>query len=256
MKPLAQFIGGLLLVLGQPGILAADQVLLNDPSPVPTQAVSETAWVRLGGHDTASLSREGDIMLWNTTAQNMILNQFAISDTTALGAGESITFRCKFRAAGIQAVPRGFQIGLFNSAQQDIPGDNPATVVNPKFALYSGYLVALDLGSQQGQGLIIYRRNAESGTNDQTSLFGLSTGNVTYLKGGPGHVPAEDEEVEVSIQIENAGSGMRITASINGQELTATDTAQVESFDTVALISYGGNTRSIAFSQCEVIRAQ
>lgn len=253
MKSFVQFTMGLLLVLSHQGItMASDQILLNDPCPTSEKSVAESAWVRLGGHDKAGLSREGETMVWNTSAQNMILNQFALGEVAPLSSGESVIFKTKFRASGIQAEPRGFQIGLFNSQQKDIPGDSPTTVVNAKFSQYGGYIVAIDLGSQQGQGIIIYRRNVDSGASDQNNLFSLSTANVTFLKSGQGYSPTDNEDVEFTLQIENVGTGVRISVSMNGSEVAATDTVHTESFDTVALLSYGGNTRAITFTQCEV----
>lgn len=246
-------LAGLLLVFPQTlPLKAAEDILFSNPSLSTVDAEAETPWARFGGGASASLSEGDGELLWKTEAQSMILNYFALGEPVALKPGERLVLSFKFRPMGLKPAERGFQIGIFNSAGERIDGNRIATVIDPKFQFYSGYIAALDLRGSSTNGAFLYRRNTETGASDSNNLFGLSTSNVTFLRGGNGAAASEETLVEGSLEIENEESRMKITLSVDGGSLVASDPSMMGAFDTIAFISYGGNTKSIAFTQCEV----
>lgn len=252
MRRIMQLAGMLQVFLHMLPLRASEDILFSNPSPSTVEAKAETPWARFGGGASAALSEGDGELLWKTEAQNMILNYFTLGEPVALNPGESLVFTFKFRPAGLNPAERGFQIGIFNSAGEKIDGDRVASVIDPKFQFYSGYIAALDLRGSSTRGAFLYRRKAESGANDSNNLFGLSTTNVTFLKGGSGTSASEDTLIDGSLVIENEQSGMRVTLSLDGGTIVASDPNVISAFDTIAFISYGGNTKSITFAQCEV----
>lgn len=255
MKPLARvvFLAIWAAILVIPAV-AADEVLFSNP---PVQAGipgADSSWARIGGHAGASLESSEGELFWKTGTHSTILNHFAAAKPVTLNPGEVLVFTFKFKAAGLNPAQNGFQVGLFNSTNQFIEGDRPASPVHEKFKSYAGYIASMNL---TGSATFIYRRNPDTEAVDGNALFGLSTTSVTYLKGGAGYSVQEGEPVEGSLEIENDGGGMKVTSTLNGAIVSGTDPNRIcESFDTVAMVSYGGNTESITFTQCEIKRTQ
>lgn len=240
-----------LIFLETGSLIASDGIVFSNPPVQADAAGADCPWVRLGGSSGAGLESSDTELIWKTAVQSTILNHFSGGDPIVLNAGEVLVFKFKFKASGLNPAPRAFHVGIFNSAGGLVEGDRLGIVLNAKFKSYSGYIAALNLAGGP-QASFLYRRNSDTGAVDGDNIFGLSTGGVTYLKGGEGYAVRDDEEVEGSFEIESSGTGMRITFTLDGVALSGTDPYPIESFDTIAFVNYGGNAQSITFTQCEV----
>lgn len=241
----------LLTVTAAGSLIASDEVLFSNPPVQAGKPGADSQWIRLGGGAGAGLEASDNELFWKTSVQSTILNHFAAGKPVTVGAGEVLVFTFKFKASGLNAAARAFHVGFFNSAKGLIEGGHAGTVIDEKFKGYSGYIVAMNLAGG-AQGAYIYRRNPNTGAVDSNNIFGLSTTNVTYMRVGPGYAVQEDEEVEGVLQLENGGSGLKVSFSLNGVAVSGIDPYPIEDIDTVAFVNYGGNAQSIAFTQCEI----
>lgn len=243
-----------LAVVSPVRLFAADAVLLRQPAPTEQEVVAESQWIRIGGGDNVHLSREGNALTWQPEAWSLILNQFSSADLSSPGA--KLTFRCKVKLQEEEPTKNGFQIGLFNSGGDTVPGDSPALITRDAFLQYTGYLVSLTFDGIDPQGTLLYRRKASPETADANHLFSANSRNVVFLKSGKSYPASEDEELELVLLVENKGDSAEVTVTVNGMQLFHADDQPERVFDTVALMSFSGENKHITILQTEVLFTQ
>jgi len=230
---------------------ADEKVLFREPAGPGQESVAETSWIRLGGRSQGGLQKEEGSLIWKTKKQSLILNQFLAVSLSA--PGSRLTFKCRMRFHQTTQTRHGFQMGVFNSNGEAVPGENPESIVANAFVAYTGYFTAFSLASEEKQGIILYRRKASPETTDASHLFSMNSANAAFQTATHGYSAQDQEDIEFILVFEKTENGLRIEASVNGLSILHTDQSPMTSFDTVALLSLGGFAEEISLSESEVV---